>query len=75
MRTALGCVAIAIYVAVAIASTPFAHSAESVERGVDKQYAAVATVDDLNGLLDFVLEEGRTRQRAVDPDGRAKCCL
>jgi 2-haloacid dehalogenase len=42
MRTVLGCVAIAISVAFAIASTPFAHSAASVERGVRKQYAAVA---------------------------------
>ena len=42
MRTVLGCVAIAISVAFAIASTPFAHPATSVERGVRKQYAAVA---------------------------------
>ena len=42
MRTVLGCVAIAISVAFAIASTRFAHPATSVERGVRKQYAAVA---------------------------------
>jgi hypothetical protein len=40
MRTVLGCVAIAISVAFAIASTPFGHRAASVERGVHKQYAA-----------------------------------
>jgi hypothetical protein len=43
MRTVLGGVAIAISVAFAIPSTPFAHTATSVERGgVRKQYAAVA---------------------------------
>jgi 2-haloacid dehalogenase len=42
MRTVLGCVAIAIAVGFAIASTPFAHPAASVQRGVRKQYAAVA---------------------------------
>ena len=42
MRTVLGCVVIAISVAFAIASTPFAHPATSVERGVRRQYAAVA---------------------------------
>ena len=42
MRTVLGCVAIVISVGFAIGSTPFGHPAASVERGVRKQYAAVA---------------------------------
>src|SRR4029453_5678160 len=41
MRTVLGCV-VAISVAFAIASTPFGHRGASGERGVHKQYAAVA---------------------------------
>ena len=42
MRTALGCVAIAICGAITIASKPIAQSPASVERGVHKRYAAVA---------------------------------
>ena len=42
MRTVLRCLAIAIASALAIASTPTEHSPTSVERGVQKRYAAVA---------------------------------
>lgn len=42
MRTILGCLAVAIGGAFAVASTPIAHSPASVERGVQQQYSAVA---------------------------------
>jgi hypothetical protein len=80
MRTVLGGVAIAISVAFAIPSTPFAHTATSVERGgVRKQYAAVAfdylVLFDPDSVVSAIdrIAHGRAENPPVEGDSSGRC--